>query len=245
LSNNSNKLHVLGDSFSTPNYCVDPQQSFWGLAAQDLGIKHIVNYSHVGFSFDHVIHILLNENFDFTNDYFLVGIPPLVRYVAYNDNSDNVWHSTHFDSVFNSNVEEIASLHKTQRFTFKEQFVNDRDGVDRFNVEWNEVQNIEKIFLLAQYLKSFGSKFMMVNLAPPLLYQNQWHVGKNIIVKTKNLKECIVFEDTYYSVNLADQIKPVDYNEFGYNGHHGPVGNANWYNKILKPKMIELGWIND
>jgi hypothetical protein len=236
---------VLGDSFSTPNYCVDPQQSFWGLAAQDLNIKHIVNYSHPKFSLDHVIHILLNENFDFTNDYFLIGIPPLIRYVAYSDHSDNVWHSTHFDSIFNSNVEEITSLNKTQRYAFEEQFVNDKHGIDRFNAEWNDVQNIEKIFLLAQYLKSLGSKFMVINLARPVVYQDQWHAGKNIMAKTKNLIECIIFENTYYSVNLADQIKPVDYDMYGYCGHHGSIGNANWYNKILKPKMIELGWIND
>ena len=245
MLNSSNKLYVFGDSFSTPDYCVEPTQSFWGLAAQDLNVKNIVNYSHVGFSLDHVIHILLNENFDFTNDYFLIGIPPLVRYMAYSDNSDTVWHCTHFDSVFNRNVEEVTSLSKTQRFKFEQQFTNDKNGVDRFNAEWNEAQNIEKIFLLAQYLKSLGSKFMTVNLAPPLIYQDQWPVAKNIIIKTKNLKECIIFEDTYYSVNLADQIKPADYNDFGYSGHHGPEGNANWYNKILKPKMIELGWIND
>ena len=53
-------LYVFGDSFSTPGFCVEPKDSFWGLLAKDLRVDKIVNYSHEGFSLDQIIHILCN-----------------------------------------------------------------------------------------------------------------------------------------------------------------------------------------
>ena len=58
------------------------------------------------------------------------------------------------------------------------------------------------------------------------------------------LPECIIFENTYYSVNYQDKIKPADFDTYGWQGHHGAKGNLNWYNKTLLPKIKELGWIN-
>jgi hypothetical protein len=64
------------------------------------------------------------------------------------------------------------------------------------------------------------------------------------MIKVNQLKECIVFDNTYQSINAIDQIKPADFDLYGWQGHHGPAGNRNWYNKVIKPKMIELNWIN-
>ncbi len=242
MSNKLAKLNVFGDSFSTPGYCVMPQDSFWGLMYQDLQLRAVKNYSHVGFSLDHIVHILLNETFDFDRDYFVIGIPPLIRYVSYNDNYEIVWNYTCFDLAFTETLQEIESLQKTDRFSFDKQFTN-RNEIDRFNAEWNDVQSLEKIFLIHQYLQSKQAKFMIVNLTTPLVYQDLWPAGKGIMVKTKQLKECILFDNTYQSTNYNDQIKPVDFNQYGWQGHHGAEGNRNWYDKVIKPKIIELNWI--
>ena len=238
------KLHVFGDSYSTPNVCVSPQESFWGLTAQDLEVDKIQNYSHIGFSLDHVLHILLNETFDFSTDYFLIGIPPLIRYVAYNDSYNTTWNLTEFDRDFTKNSQTINCLSNTQRFNFERQFENNVNEVDRFNAEWNDVQCLEKIFLLHQYLKSQNVKFMIVNLSVPIVYQDLWPAGCNIMIRVKQLTECVVFDNTYYSVNYQDQIKPADFDQYGWVGHHGAEGNQNWYNKVIKSKIKELGWID-
>jgi len=246
LSKEYNRLLVFGDSYSTPDVCVSPKESFWGLVAQDLEADKIQNYSHNGFSLDHVLHILLNETFDFSTDYFVIGIPPFPRYVGYSDSYNTTWNLTEFDGDFVQSSQTIINcLSNTQTFKFENQFKNNLIGVDRFNAEWNDVQCLEKIFLLHQYLKLQNAKFMIVNLSNPIAYQDLWSAGGNIMIRVKQLTECIIFDNTYYSVNYNDKIKPADFVHWQWNGHHGPEGNANWYNKVIKPKMIDLTWINN
>jgi len=244
LSKKLVKLNVFGDSFATPGVCVQPSESFWGLAGKTLKVDQIKNYSHPGFSLDHVLHILLNENFDFSTDYFIIGIPPCIRYIAYSDSYNTTWNLNQFDPQFNQNTQTIDCLSNTQRFKFEQQFKNDILGIDRFNAEWNDVMCLEKIFLLHQYLKSQNAKFMIVNLSSPINYQDQWPAGRAIMIRVKLLTECIIFDNTYYSLNYQDQIKPPDFNDWGWYGHHGAQGNANWYYKVIEPKMIELNWID-
>ena len=242
LLKESVKLHVFGDSYASPGYCVDPSKSFWGLAAQTLEVDKILNYSHPGFSLDHMLHILLNENFDFTTDYFIIGIPPLARYVGYSDSYNSSWNLIEFDRSFVQNTQKVNCLSNTQKFKFEQQFKNDVSRVDRFNAEWHDVQCLEKIFLLHQYLKSQNAKFMIVNLSVPIVYQDLWPTGCNIMIRVKQLTECVVFDNTYYSVNYQDQIKPADFDQYKWMGHHGAEGNQNWYNKVIKSKIKELGW---
>jgi len=238
-------LNVFGDSYSTPNFCVDPADSFWGLAAKDLAVTEIVNYSYLGFSLDHVVHVLLNENFNFKHDYFLIGIPPLIRYAAYSDNAKSKWPATTFNNEFVSNYVPVHSLDNTLKFQFEEQFRNDLLGVDRFSREWLDVQSLEKIFLLHQYLTAMKAKFLILNLSVPIVYQDQWPAGQSIMRKVNDLNECVLFDHTYQSVNFNDQIKPADFDQYRWQGHHSMMGNLNWYTKIVKNKMIELNWINN
>lgn len=238
---NSKKLNVFGDSYTTPGVCVDPLESFWGLMAQDLPISGIDNYSQTGFSLDHVIHILLNETFDFDSDYFLIGVPPLLRYVEYSDSFNTTWNRTIFDNKFKQSTEKIESLSNTNRFKWIDRCKNQ---VVEYSAEWADVQALEKIYLLHQFLSSKKTKFMIVNLTRPIFFQDEWPAGKSIMLKTKQLSECILFDNTFYSTNYNDQIKPADYDQYGWVGHHGAEGNSNWYNKVIKPKMIELNWIN-
>jgi hypothetical protein len=236
---------VFGDSYSTPYFLVSPEQSFWGAVAADLKIDKITNYSHPGFSFDAILHTILNETFNFENDYFLIGIPPLHRYIGYSDTANTKWSAAQFKST--NLVEKILinSLDNTLPFKFDEQFKNDKNGIDRFNGEWHDVQFLEKIFLLHQYLTQNNAKFLILNLAVPIVYQDLWPAGQSIMRKVYALKECVIFQNTYYSVNYNDNIKPADFDQYGWFGHHGPAGNLNWYNKIVKNKMIELNWINN
>lgn len=242
MSNSSSKLHVLGDSYTTPGYCVEPQDSFWGLAAQELGIG-TVNYSYPGFSLDHFVHILLNGEFNFAQDYFIIGVPPLLRYIGYQDHSGTAWPAQEFDLNFSAKVVPTAYLTNTQRLRFEEQFKNSREAIDHFSLEWNDVQCLEKIYLIHQYLSFHSAKFIIVNLSDPLHFQESWPPAQRIMTTVRDLPECVIFDHTYYSVNRQDQIKPADFEQYQWQGHHGAEGNANWYNKVIKPKMIELNWI--
>jgi hypothetical protein len=52
-------MYVFGDSFATPGLCVDPKDSFWGLLAQDLNVKEIINYSHSGIGTSTNLHWMM------------------------------------------------------------------------------------------------------------------------------------------------------------------------------------------
>ena len=241
------KLYVFGDSYSTPFICVEPKDSFWGLASKDLGVDKIYNFSFPGNCLDNIIHVILNDTFDFSDSYFLLGIPPINRYSVYTHITKSSIHTNktiyQFDSQFNTTEWQSSVMSDVSSVTFNEVFVNDKEFVTYFRQEWHDVLTLEKIFLLNEWLISKGARLIVINLSVPLYCQLLWPVASSIMNSVKNLSNTIIFEDTLHSVNLADKIKPKDYDQYGWFGHHGPEGNLNWYNKILYTKMQSLGWL--
>mgnify|MGYP001181695378 CR=1 FL=1 len=73
-----NKLYVFGDSYSTPYACVDPQDSFWGLAGKQLGVEQIINVSRPSNSFDSVCQLLIGMQnqyeYNWKEDFFIIGV---------------------------------------------------------------------------------------------------------------------------------------------------------------------------
>ena len=236
------KLTVLGDSYVTPGVFVSPKDSFWGLLAKDLNTTTIDNYATPGFSLDSIIHILLNEDIDFSQSYFIIGIPPSMREAYY---SEEIGHRLKLKTFndFEKKETPISCLENVDNIQFHDRYDNDYTKVNVFSSEWHEVQVIEKIYLIHQFLLSKQAKFVILNLSVPFVYQDMWPAGKEIIKKVYNLKECNLFEDTYQSVNEKDGIKPADFDQYEWMGHHGPEGNLNCYNKVVKPLVTKLGWL--
>jgi hypothetical protein len=239
-------LYVFGDSYSTTEY-VDPKDSFWGLAAKDLAIDTIYNFSFSGNCLDNIIHVLLNEEYDFDNGYFLIGIPPLIRYSIWNHLNDNNPQFNkpviRFDKDFNNSKQFFTSMQNVGSMQFAASFNNDKEFVSYFSSQWSDVLNLEKIYLLDNYLKTKNCKFIIVNLSWCIGYHESWPSVKKIMASAKALSSCILFNDSFHDINLRDKIKPVDFSQFGDNGHYGNDGNTNWYNKVIKPKMQELKWL--
>jgi hypothetical protein len=240
----ADKLYVFGDSFSSPHVGVNPEHSFWGLAAKDLGVDAIYNFSFSGNCFDNIVHLILNDKFDFDNGYFLIGIPPLHRYSIFSQITPTKNKPlAKFNQKFEQEVIYSTNMINVGAATFTEAFTNDKLYVSYFRAEWNDVINLEKIYLLSNWLKTKNAKFIIANLSQPIPYQENWPAGCEIMKKVKADITCIVFADTYQSLNLADKIKPADYDAYEWYGHHGSEGNHNWYNKIIQPKMQQLKWI--
>ena len=235
------KLTVLGDSYVTPGFCVQPEDSFWGLLAKDLNIETIDNYANPGFSLDGIIHILLNEDIDFSQGYFIVGVPPIMREVYY---SEEIGHKLTLKTLDNFKTKEtpISCLENVYNIQYHDRYSNDHKTVNMFSAEWHEVQTIEKIYLIHQFLLTKQAKFVILNLSSTFCYQDMWPAGKEIIKKVYNLKECNLFKNTYQTINKKDNIKPADFDQYVWLGHHGSEGNLNYYNKVIKPMVTKLGW---
>jgi hypothetical protein len=245
------KLYVFGDSFTTPNFCVTPSDSFWGLLAKDLGVETIVNYSQPGFSLDQIIHILCNEDLEFTDNYFFIGVPPIERLSVYvKDSSKSTGGNGpyyKFNSDFRTEEIEVNSLDDIFQFEFYEAYGDDKKFLSRYQYFWQEILVCNKLSLIYDMMQFKSAKFIIVNLTLPMCNGPRTFMpnGEPVMSRLKNYRNCILFSDTCHSVNQTDGIKPADFDVpgVGWYGHHGPRGNGNWYNKILKPRVQELGWI--
>jgi len=238
-------LYVFGDAKTIPNFGVESHESFWGLAAQELGTSHVYNFSFVNNCLDNIIHLFLNHEFNYDNGYFLICIPPLVSYSVYDPSKTPTTGQRVYG--FNKDFEPIAVtstvLAGVTGINFTEAFSNDLNYITFFRAEWYQVLMLEKIYLLTSWLQSKNAKFIIANISKPFDLQEYWPTARPIMLKVKECKNCIIFENTYYSVNQQDNIQPPDFDIYEWNGHHSSEGNSNWYAKVIKPKMQELRWI--
>jgi hypothetical protein len=101
---------------------------------------------------------------------------------------------------------------------------------------WVETQVLRTIFLLTTWLDSKNANYMILNLSKDLDRDNSWGPSEFVLPYAIQHPRCILFENTYHGINLNIN-KPADYNDFGWNGHHGPAGNAYFFEKSLLPHM--------
>jgi hypothetical protein len=238
-------LYVFGDIKTIPNLGVEPRESFWGLAARDLNVDYIYNFSFANNCLDNIIHLIVNHEFNFTNSYFLIGVPPLTAYSVLDPtkNKPDNQRVFMFDRFFNTHLIESSVLSGVVGINFSEAFSNDLNYTSYFRAEWHQVLMLEKIYLLSEMLKAKGAKYIIANLSKPFDMQEQWPVASPIMTKVSNDLNCVIFNNTYYSVNMEDGIEPIGFALVDWNGHYGSEGNNNWYTKVIKPKMQELRWV--
>ena len=105
---------------------------------------------------------------------------------------------------------------------------------------WTETQTLRQIYLLTQWLDTNRAKYLICNLSKPLDRDNRWGPSEFVLNYTINHDRCIVFDDTYYSVNVGINLPPDADNPDGWNGHHGPAGNKHYFEKSLKHKLDNI-----
>ena len=234
-----NNLWVFGDSFTTPNMKVVPENSFWGLAAKHLNITNITNCSWPGNSFDSVCHMLISmqEQYDWANDIFFIGIPPLWRLTIFDNFKDTRYTGYNFNTTtWSSDRFEISCHTGLQNFNV---------GKDKLLTifetrTWTETETLRTLFLLTAWLDSKNARYLIYNLSDPLDANNKWGPSDFLLPYCMKHKNCILFENTYYSVNVGIN-RPVDAtSENVWRGHHGAPGNQLFFEKSIKPKLEEL-----
>lgn len=233
---------MFGDSFSTPNFCVEPQQSFWGLVATALKIPTIVNCSYPGQSFDSVKHILVHQRqqYSWNEDLFLIGIPPLER-LTFNikEGSTVATHGHKYET----------STWTGEKFEIKchYELTQDLDLCARVMAhyesrQWLETQAMTEIFLLTSWLDSVDAKYLIINLSHDFDFSNSWSTAQSAIEYCQKHNRCMLRDDTYQSINLGIN-KPADYEQFGWSGHHGPAGNEYFFERSLWPRMLKCSLV--
>lgn len=237
------RLIVFGDSFSSTNYCVDVDCSFYGRLGKELGVDLIVNYSWPGNDLTTIKHLVVNEidQFDPENDYVVVGIPPIERVTLYDsDNADiRSFSRMLIDSSWQVKNEKISFLQGTMSGPIHDLVPGYIAVYDR---SWHEAMTLTDVNLLHGFLDSKKFRHIIVNLTQPFDSETQWNTLTNLIRLTKQHPNNIIFDKTYYSVNYQKHI-PVDYDRYGWFGHHGADGNQRWYEEAINPLVKSLGWV--
>ena len=234
MQKNCKTLWVFGDSYSTPEYCVPPQQSFWGLVAEHLRAERIINSSWPGNSWYSVQHTLIGQQteYNWDEDYFLIGIPPIERLTVFDNYKDTKYNRSVFSKNWTKTTEsllchsglEIIRGHEAQKMAIY---------LDR---SWVETQALNSIFLLTQWLDFKRAKYLILNLSKPFDANNYWGPTTFNLEYCKQHSKCVLFENTYFSSN-ENLNKPIDFAQHGWMGHHGPMGNKHFFEISIKDKL--------
>lgn len=224
---------MWGDSYTTPDYYVKPEESFWGLVARHLGVETIVNYSWTGCSFSSICHMLVSQPHDWENDYLLIGIPPLERLTVFDDFKDTKYNAHSIDvETWTKTTEEISCHNGLQNIpTWKAQKL-----VVYSDRSWTETQTLTQLFLLTKWLDSMKANYLITNLSKPFDENNAWGPSETVLPWALNHDRMILFKDTYFSVN-ENINEPMDFKTYGWHGHQGLVGNRHFFETSVKDKL--------
>ena len=227
---------MFGDSYTTPNVCVAPVDSFWGLTATTLGIPEIINCSRPVNSFDSVCQLLIgtHQDIDWINDLILIGIPPLERITVF----DNYQNTEYLGCKFNTQnwKQEKVKLECHRGLVSLQNYGTDKQLIIHHDRSWLETQVLRTVFLLTAWLDSKNANYMILNLSKDLDKNNVWGPSNFVLSYGLTHSRCIMFENTYHGINIGVN-KPADCDT--PEGHHGPAGNRYFFEKSLLPKLKE------
>jgi hypothetical protein len=233
------RLIVYGDSYSTPGFHVAPQDSWWGLMAQTLKVDSVENYSWPGNNLDSIAHLIVAGPGPVSKDYVIIGVPPIERFTVFEQDGEPPSYHRFFGNLVPMDQVKLPEHSGLGQVTAHQL---GKEYVTTWNRSWQEAQALRELFLLSRYLKGWTDRYLIVNLAEPFQPQTDWPTLASMQRRFLADPHSILFDNTYYSVN-KDLHRPVDFDEFGWHGHHGAEGNKHWWNQVLKPKIKQLGWI--
>lgn len=232
------RLWVFGDSYTTPGVCVDPQDSFWGLAADALDIPVIINCSRPINSWTSVQHLLVGmcQQITWQKDLIFVGIPPLERITVFDDYKDTEYLGHKITTKDWSQEKFSIACH--HGLICLQKYGSDKQLILHSDRSWLETDVMRQIFLLSSWLESVSANYLILNLSKDLDKNNHWGPSGFLLNYCMQLKPSIMFEKTYHGINIGVN-RPVDSDN--PEGHHGPAGNRYFFENALLPKLKECG----
>lgn len=229
---------MFGDSYTTPNVCVDPAESFWGLLAKELNISTVINCSRPVNSFDSICQLIvgIQNQINWTNDLILLGIPPLERITVFDNYKDTEYLAYKFDTKTWNKTRFDISCHRG--LVCLQNYGTDKQLILHSDRSWLETQTLRTVFFLTTWLDSINANYLILNLSKDLDKNNVWGPSEFVLQYCIGHPRCILFEKTYHGINIGVN-KPADSDEPW--GHHGPAGNQYFFEKSLLPKIKECG----
>lgn len=242
-------VYVFGDSHATPFEYVAPKDSFWGLASADMGADKVINAAVPGNSFEAIQHLVLSWMPRYqTDDLLLIGIPVLERFASYAP-----WDS----EILNNHSRPDVAYEFDGTFSKSQQFypdelervfnvsLNDEQTSKSFvlghNRMWWEIRALREIYLLTNLLEQYKNiNYLFVNLSSAFKVKREGAILGPFYDALADSPYHILFENTMQSVNDGVH-KPVDFDKYGYFGHHGEDGHKRFYDESVRPALLKTG----
>jgi hypothetical protein len=201
-------LYVDGDSYTTPDFCVREDLSYWSLFGQHVKADSIVNYAYSGKSVGGMVRSAVRFAVEHKDQdvFFLLGFSHLERFDV----------GFRFGSMKNPNPAEsgVSSC----------RFSDSRQHTIGYNSELQSANFYSNLILLGSLLDSLNFKYMFHFMPIPLKRTQSPILTSLRNAVEKNPRIVNLFEDTYYMHGIKNNIKPVDFDQIigdGWQGHHG------------------------
>ena len=227
---------MFGDSHTSPDICVSPDESFWGLLASHMNIPKVMNCSRPNNTFDSICQLAVGvqQKIDWNKDLILIGIPHLERITVF----DNYKNTEYIGNSFDTDTwnREKFDLECHRGLVALQNYGEDRELIIHHDRSWVETQTLRTVFLLTAWLDSKNANYMILNLTKDFMKDNIWGPSEFLLPYAINHPRCILFDNTYYGTNLNVNL-PADFDLYGWDGHHGSVGHRYFFEKSLLPTM--------
>ena len=211
-------LYVDGDSYSTPGVCVDQHQSYWSLFGQHVRADSIVNYAYSGKSPEGMIRSAVRFAIERPNQdiFFLLGFGPLER----------------FDVRFQTNP--FKNPNPAESGISSNPFSAEKERVLGHVSSLSEANFYSNLVLLGNLLDTLNFKYMFHYMTVPLKRMEAPMLTSLRNEVDKNPRIVNLFEDTCFVHGIKNKIKPVDFDEYGWIGHHGPEVNGIYADYLIQ-----------
>ena len=225
-------LYVDGDSYTTPWYYVEAQDSYWSLFGDHVNASSVVNYAYIGKSNEGIMRnatrfAIENKN---TEVFFLLGFTHLER----RDFFASEFRTGNAPDKKNPNPKERGVRSKKHSG-----IDSPKENIITYSREFEEAQFLSNLLNLYGFFKYANCKFMFHFCSKPLEH-NPLPLVNDFYLEVSNHKEIVnLFDNTYGTYNQKLNIRPADYSQYGWDGHHGPEGNKA-YSEFLIKKYKEI-----
>lgn len=211
-------VYVDGDSYTTPNFCVDSKDSYWQLFGNYLNARSITNYAYAGKSNTGMIRNAMRFVLDNPDSevFVLLGFSHLERL----DYFDINFSKGHQPDIKNPNPSE-RGVRSCPLYSSAQP-----DEIIKYDREFEESIFLSQLLSAYGFFKNKNIKFIFHFCSVPLLQDNLRPLINTFLIEIKQYKEIVnLFDNTYMTLNQKLGIKPSDFNQYSWMGHHGEQGN--------------------
>ena len=200
------------------------------MAAERVGANEIYNYSSPGLNLDLMTHLMITdrENIHWGEDSLVLFCATHLERITLHDTDKDLNLA-----VIHNNELTIKSAPCSRGLRSASVWQAVPEIAKVYDRSWTDHQGLMQLYLIYHWLSLKNTPFIIANMCIeyprtpgwPTDYLCDWWADQ---------PNAIIFQNTYRDINIGIN-RPVDYNEYGWGGHHGPEGNLLFFEKSLWP----------